>query len=353
MSDSQAIKIDPEQSARLAGLRYVTDEMPGIRRKKWGRGFSYFDIAGDRIGDRTVIQRIKVLAIPPSWEGVWICPLPNGHLQATGRDAKARKQYRYHAEWRSIRSQAKFNRLIDFGQVLPEIRRQVDQDLRRRKLGREKVVATVIRLLDTTHIRIGNPEYARENNSFGLTTLRNRHVSIFGTELLFTFQGKSGVQQEKALTDRRLARVIQQCQEIPGYELFQYYDEVGQKQTVNSEDVNAYLQAVTGKDFTAKDFRTWGGTVEATKALIALGSAESETQAKKNVVAAVKQAAEKLGNRAATCRKYYVHPQILQSYQADQLIATWQYLEVAEASNSQLSLELIEQKLIAFLEESS
>ena len=309
-----AVFVDPVESARAAGLRYVTDDEPGIRRRKSGKGFTYRDPQGKTVKDPKVIERIRKLAIPPAWTDVWICPRANGHLQATGRDAKGRKQHRYHPDWRSVRDETKFGRMILFGEALPKIRERVEADLALRGLPREKVLAAVVKLLETTLIRVGNPEYVKQNNSFGLTTLRNRHVEISGSTLRFEFRGKSGKDHSVEIHDRRLARIVKQVRDLPGQKLFQYLDENGERQSVSSEDVNDYLRAATGEDFSAKDFRTWGGTVLALSALLELGPCESEKEASRAVVEAVKRVSASLGNRPAICRKFYVHPLVIESY---------------------------------------
>ena len=316
----KALDLEPEKSAEIAGLRYVRADCLKIARKKVGRGFSYLDPNGDRIADESELERFQFLNIPPALIDVWICHLPNGHLQATGRDAKKRKQYFYHPEWRKVRSQHKFNRMLLFGASLPLIRETTAKHLRQQGLSREKVLATVIQLLETTLIRVGNQQYAQKNRSFGLTTLRDRHVEITGTKVKFEFRGKSGVDHEIELKDRRLANVIKQCQEIPGYEIFKYYDESGDRHFVDSGDVNEYLQQITKKDFTAKDFRTWAGTLLAAIELDRLGEFDSEKQAQKNVTEAIKNVAQQLGNRPATCRKYYVHPAIIEAYKDGSLL---------------------------------
>ena len=309
----------PTESARAARLRYVDSSRPGIRRIRSGRGFRYQTPDGKTLHDPEVLQRIRALVIPPAWTDVWICPANCGHIQAVGWDARGRKQYRYHAHYREVRDKAKFSRMIAFGTVLADIRRQVAKDLRRRGLPRDKVLAGVVRLLETTHMRVGNEEYARENDSFGLTTLRNRHVHISGTKLRFDFRGKSGQQQNVQLTDRELARVIRECQDLPGFELFQYIDGEGRRRAVGSTDVNRYLHRIAGEEFTAKDFRTWGGTVLAARELTAAGPPTSATDAKQKIVAAVKSVARQLGNRPATCRKYYIHPAMLEAYANESL----------------------------------
>ena len=305
---------DGPSSARAAGLRYSNDTRPGISRRRAGRGFSYRDADGAPIRDSAVLGRIRALAIPPAWTDVWICPDPVGHLQATGRDARGRKQYRYHARWRVRRDESKFERLIDFGRALPRIRRRCDADLARPGLTREKVLATVVRLLETTLIRVGNDEYARLNRSFGLTTLRGRHVRVDGTSIRFRFRGKSGQRHEVGLRDRRLAAIVRRCQELPGQELFAYIGPDGEVHDIASDDVNDYLREISGADVTAKDFRTWAGTVLAYRALRAAGVAEDARDAQRNVVAAVKQTALQLGNTPAVARRSYVHPAVVDAY---------------------------------------
>lgn len=305
---------DSARAARSAGLRYTTDQRPGIRRVRAGKGFRYVTPEGRVLRAREALTRIRGLVIPPAWTQVWICPDDLGHLQATGRDARGRKQYRYHARWREVRDETKYHRLIGFARALPTIRRRTDADLRRSGLTREKVLATVVRLLEKTLIRVGNDEYARENNSYGLTTLRDGHVEISGGRVRFAFRGKSGVEHEIDLSDRRLAQIVRKCRDIPGYDLFQYYDEDGARHAVGSGDVNAYLKEITGEDYTSKDFRTWAGTVLAAQMLRELDAFTSDREAKKNIVRAVEAVAAKLGNTKAVCRKCYIHPAILDSY---------------------------------------
>lgn len=300
--------------AKAAGLRYGSDDAPGITRIRSGRGFSYRASDGSLIRDRTELRRIRRLAIPPAWTSVWICPSPTGHLQATGRDARGRKQYRYHDRWRAIRDGTKYGRMIDFAVALPKIRERTDADLRRPGLPRERILATVVRLLEGTLIRIGNDEYAKANRSFGLTTMQNRHVDISGGTILFRFRGKSGVQHEVDVHDRRLAPVVRRCQELPGQDLFQYLDDSGEPHRIGSDDVNAYLQEIAGEDFTAKDFRTWAGTVLAVRALGQQGGYGSEAEAKRQIQAAVKSVAKRLGNTRAVCRTCYIHPAVLDAY---------------------------------------
>jgi DNA topoisomerase I len=301
-------------AAREAGLRYATDARPGISRRRSGRGFTYRDATGATIRDRETLTRIRALAIPPAWTDVWICPWVNGHLQATGRDARGRKQYRYHAGWQHRRGTDKFDRMLAFADVLPRIRDRCQTDLARPGLPREKVLAAVVRLLESTLIRVGNDEYARMNRSFGLTTLRDRHARIEGAAVRFRFRGKGGQVHEVGLRDRRLAAVVRRCQELPGQELFQYVDEDGSVRDVASDDVNVYIREAAGGDFTAKDFRTWAGTVLAYRALRALEPGENARGARRNVVEAMRQTASRLGNTPAVARGSYVHPAVLEAY---------------------------------------
>ncbi|MCK9519816.1 MAG: DNA topoisomerase IB [Dehalococcoidia bacterium] len=288
----------------------MADAAPGIRRKRARDTFRYVGPDGSPIRD----DDIRSLAVPPAWTDGWICPKSNGHIQATGRDAKGRKQYRYHPRWREVRDETKFTRMLAFGAALPNIRGRVDDDLGSRGLPREKVLATVVRLLETTLIRVGNDEYARDNRSFGLTTMRDRHVDVDGSSLVVQFEGKSGKKHRIDLRDRRLASIVKRCRDIPGYELFQYVDEEGQRQTIDSSDVNEYLREISGEDFTAKDFRTWAGTVLAALALQEFLQFDSNAEAKRNVVRAVEQVARRLGNTATVCRKSYIHPAVIDSY---------------------------------------
>jgi DNA topoisomerase-1 len=304
----------PPAAARAAGLRYVSDTAPGLARKRVKNGFRYVDADGKAIADKDTLARIKALAIPPAWEHVWICPHANGHLQACGRDARGRKQYRYHSHWRTVRDDAKYERMLAFGQALPLIRQRIDEALKLPGLPREKVLATIVFLLQATMIRIGNEEYARENKSYGLTTLRNRHVRIDGSEVEFRFRGKSGVFHSVKVHDRRLANIVSRTRELPGQDLFQYLDDDGEPHSVGSQDVNDYLRDITGEDYTAKDFRTWAGTVLAALALHEFEKVDSQAQAKKNIVRAIEHVAERLGNTPSVCRKCYVHPAVLDAY---------------------------------------
>jgi DNA topoisomerase-1 len=307
-----------DTSTTAPGLRHSTDRRPGITRRRSGRGFSYRDADGNVVRDRETLARIRSLAIPPAWTDVWICPYPNGHLQATGRDAKGRKQYRYHPRFRRRRDAAKFERLVAFANALPAIRSRVDEDLARPGLPKEKVLAAVVRLLELTLIRVGNEEYARLNRSFGLTTLRDRHADVEGSSIRFRFRGKSGRQHEVGLRDRRLAAIVRKCRDLPGQELFQYVARDGEPIDVGSDDVNDYLRSIA-PDVTAKDFRTWAGTVLAFRALRALDRPATDGQAKKNVVAAIRETAELLGNTPAVCRQAYVHPVVVDAYLDDRL----------------------------------
>jgi DNA topoisomerase I len=303
---------DPRAAARAAGLRYSTDTRPGIQRIRHGRSFTYVRPDGRRLTDAADLARIRQLAVPPAWTAVWISPDPRGHLQATGRDARGRKQYRYHPRWRVVRDETKYGRLTDFARALPSIRRRTEADLRRTGLPREKVLAAVVRLLERTLIRVGNTEYARTNKSFGLTTMRDGHVRISGSKVRFVFRGKSGIDHELELDDRRLATIVKQCRDLPGQELFQYRDPDNSLMNVSSDDVNSYLKEATGQDFTSKDFRTWAGTVLAAE-LLHSGNA-SAAPTKKHVIEVVEQVAKQLGNTRAVCRKCYIHPAVFDAY---------------------------------------
>jgi len=304
----------PLAAAATAGLRYVRDEQPGIERRRCGDGFVYVGADGKTIRNATVLDRIRALAVPPAWTNVWICPDQRGHIQATGRDAKGRKQYRYHAAWRAHRDETKFDRLQAFADVLPLIRRRTNADLEQSGLPRNKVLATIVQLLEKSLIRVGNEEYARHNQSFGLTTLRSRHVRVNGGTLRFQFRGKSGVRHSVSVNDRRLARVVKQCRDLPGQELFQYLDEAGEAQVVDSGDINGYLKEITGQDFTAKDFRTWSGTVLAATALREVPPPGTKRETERNVNVAIEAVAGLLGNTPTVCRKSYVHPGVVDAY---------------------------------------
>jgi DNA topoisomerase-1 len=345
------ISTDPVESARAAGLRYVNTKKkkPGIRREKDGDTFRYIAPDGAVIDDPDKLQRIKSLAIPPAWTDVWISADPRGHIQAMGRDAKGRKQYRYHPKWRAVRDETKYGRMMAFGQALPQIRERVDHDLALPGLPREKVLATVVRLLETTFIRVGNEEYARTNESYGLTTMRNEHVEVAGSKVRFRFRGKSRVEHDIDVKDRRVAAVIKRCQGLPGQDLFEYKDADGELQTIDSDDVNEYLRAISGQDFTAKDFRTWAGTVLAAMALQEFEASATETQAKKNVVQAIERVAERLGNTPAVCRKCYVHPAIIESYLDGSMVEAVKQ-RVDEVAEKQAELQPDEAQVMRLLQ---
>jgi len=321
MGRSRKLPRDPAHAAEIAGLRYVAERVPGFTRTLRGEHFIYRDPAGKSLRDKIALNRIKSLVIPPAWTKVWICPDPRGHLQAVGYDARGRKQYRYHAAYRNLRNQTRFDRLPEVVPAIATIRKRIREHLSLAGMPREKVLAALIRLLDSTGIRIGNEESASQNKTFGLTTLRNQHVEIEGATLKFHFTGKSGVKHQLKVTDRKVARIVRQCHDLPGYQLFEYLDASGEVHAVTSTDVNSYLREMSGQCITAKDFRTWAGTVECAVALRDLGEFKSETEAKRNIVAAIKTAAQRLGNRAATCRAYYVHPAITEAYLTGDLLS--------------------------------
>jgi DNA topoisomerase-1 len=310
------------KAAAQAGLRYVTDGASGITRKRVGTGWAYYLPSGNRITDALVRKRLNSLAIPPAWTEVWICPDADGHIQATARDARGRKQYRYHAQYREARDQSKFRRMLEFSEALPILRERLERDLRAADLTRRQLLATVVCFLDKTLIRVGNDEYVRENRSYGLTTLRRRHVQVDGSMVRFSFRGKSGIEHSIAIADSRLAHIVQRCQDLPGQELFQYRDAAGKRQSISSDDVNIYLRELSGRDITAKDFRTWGGTMLAAVELRRMGPAASRSEADRNIIAAVDAVAERLGNTRAVCRKYYVHPALLRAYLMGRVVPT-------------------------------
>lgn len=330
-------------------LVYATDESEGIRRKRWGRGFSYFQGEGKRVRRKETLERIKGLAIPPAWTEVWISPDAAGHVQATGRDAKGRKQYIYHPLWNKIRTRRKFDRLISFGRALPKIRRQVDMDLRKRNLSWTKVTSIVVALLDKAKIRVGNSEYLRENRSFGLTTLRNRHVDVLGSTVHIEFKGKSGKIRSVDIENRRLARQVKRCQELPGQELFQYLDDEGTRRPIRSEDVNEYLREIASDDFTAKDFRTWWGTVLMAEELHESRRSAGEGNPKKNILAAVRAVAKELGNTLAICRKYYIHPAVIEGFETGLLFSAFK--EVSERKGGEEELGIAERAVLELLAE--
>jgi DNA topoisomerase I len=341
--------LDPVAAAKLAKLRYVSDEMPGITRHKARHGFDYRFPDGELVGDMETLKRIRSLAIPPAWTGVWICRYANGHLQATGRDSRGRKQYRYHPRWREVRDESKYGKMLIFGRVLPRIRERVDADLRRHGLPRERVLAAVVRLMEATLFRIGNSEYARANKSYGLTTLRNRHVEIEGSHIHLSFRGKSGIRHETDINDRRLARIIKECRDLPGYELFQYLDEDGNRHTVDSADVNEYLREITGEEITAKDFRTWAATNLAALALQEFELFDTEAKKKRAVVRAVENVAKHLGNTPAICRRCYIHPAIFDGYIDGTLLTTLKEKTQSYLAENVTGLSAEEAAVAAFL----
>jgi DNA topoisomerase I len=339
---------DPKDAAERAGLSYVSDDDKGWRRERAGEAFRYFKANGDPVTDDAALERIRKLAIPPAWTDVWICPKANGHLQATGRDARGRKQYRYHPQFREVRESTKYEHMLEFARALPAIRTKLAEHMALRGLPREKVLATVVHLLETTLIRVGNEDYAKENKSYGLTTLRNPHVSVDGAELRFRFKGKSGKSWRLQLKDRRVAKIVRACQELPGQKLFEYLDENGEPKEVTSSDVNAYLKQITGREVTAKDFRTWAGTVLAALALREFERADSQATTKKNLRAAIEQVAQRLGNTPTICRKCYVHPEVLAAYIEGGLELNIR--EGAPAPESANALKAEEKAVLAMLE---
>ena len=338
-----------EDAARDAGLTYVNDEGPGIRRRRSGRGFSYLGPDGKVVTDAQELRRIRALAVPPAWTDVWICPSPRGHIQATGRDARGRKQYRYHPAWRQTRDRTKYDRMIAFGEALPHIRKRIREDLALPGLPREKVLATVLRLIDLTYIRVGNARYAKENNSFGVTTMRNRHADVSGSTIRFQFRGKGGKTHTVDVRDPRLARIVKRCQDIPGQHLFQYLDEDGEQHVVDSDDVNAYLRECCGEDFTAKDFRTWAGTVLALRALRSVPPPETQREARSNILAAIETVASSLGNTVSVCRACYVHPAVVDAYAEGSLTALRRRRGSRNGADPDDRLRPEEATLLAFL----
>lgn len=341
---------DPTLSAEWAGLRYTSDEKPGITRKKAGKGFYYLDQKGEKVTDEKALDRINKLVIPPAWTEVWIAKTAKGHLQATGRDAKGRKQYLYHPEWQKARNLTKFGRMIAFGKSLPALRERIQNDIQSRELDKRKVTALVVSIMDNALIRIGNRAYAKSNKSYGLTTLRDRHVSFNGSTVTFSFVGKKGVEQKIDLKDRRLAQLVKKCKDIPGYDLFQYYDEDGERQTLESGDVNEYLREVTEYDFTAKDFRTWGGTVRMVECLERVIDESPEIDKEKGIKEAVKEVARGLGNTPTVCSKYYIHPEVVNLFREDKLL---NYLKKHDPSKSKIEhLSNMENFVLKMLEKS-
>ncbi|WP_185999026.1 DNA topoisomerase IB [Novosphingobium aerophilum] len=329
------IIVDAQEAAESEGLVYVTDDSPGMSRQTYRGRFRYRDPRGNVVKDDKTLKRIASLAIPPAYTDVWICAKPNGHIQATGRDAKGRKQYRYHAKFREVRDSTKYEHMLDFAKALPAVRERIDADLQKRGLPREKVLAAVVHLLETTMIRVGNADYVKQNRSYGLTTLQDRHVAVEGAELRFNFKGKSGKQWKLRLRDRRIAKIVKASQDLPGQHLFQYIGEDGEQYEVTSNDINSYLKEISGADITAKDFRTWNGTVLAALALAEYEKVDNEAAAKRNVRAAIEAVASRLGNTPTVCRKCYIHPEVFDSYLSDELV-----LEARDAVEKELRDEL-------------
>jgi len=351
---SSAKNHEYRDAATVAGLRYVTDCFAGISRIRSGKGWSFRKPDGSLIKDSGIRKRLLALCIPPAWTEVWICPDPNGHIQVTARDARGRKQYRYHPSYREARDHSKFSRMLEFSEILPKLRNRVERDLRAEELTRRQILATVVNLLDRTLMRVGNDEYARENKSYGLTTLRRKHVKVKGSLLRFSFRGKSGVEHSVTLDDPRLARIVQRCQGLPGQEIFQYQDAFGKRRPITSDDVNGYLRDVSGRDITAKDFRTWGGTMVAALTLRTMGPATSKREADRNIVRALDAVAKRLGNTRAVCRKYYVHPLLINAYHLGLTVPASQ-LEPRNQrrAKSQAALRRDELVVLQFLQESA
>jgi DNA topoisomerase-1 len=346
-----AIITDPKKSAQVVGLRYVTDASPGSRRVKNGKGFCFIAANGKTISDPQILGRIKSLAIPPAWKDVWICPIENGHLQATGRDDRGRKQHRYHRRWREVRDETKFNRMVVFAKALPKIRQRIRNDLKLPGLPRKKVLATIVRLLEVSLIRVGNEEYARNNHSFGLTTMQDKHVAVNGSTVHFQFRGKSGKHHTIDVRNKHLAKIVKGCRDIPGQDLFQYIDENGERVDVKSEDVNEYLREISGEDFTAKDFRTWAGTVLAAIALREFEKFDTQAQAKKNLIRAIESVSQKLGNTPSVCKKCYVHPAIFDSYLDGSLADVLEQRAGTEMQTSLKKLRPEEAAVLALLQQ--
>ncbi|MDQ6625186.1 MAG: DNA topoisomerase IB [Verrucomicrobiota bacterium] len=349
--DELDIVTEPEEAAKEAGLRYVSDDQPGYTRKRKGDDFEYYDTHGKPITDEARLLRIRRLAVPPAYADVWICPTANGHLQATGRDARGRKQYRYHEKWREARDETKYDRMLVFGAALPKIRERVEADLALPGLPKNKVLATIVSIMERTFIRVGNEEYARTNKSYGLTTMRNKHVAVKGAKVQFNFRGKSGVEHQIAVADRRLARIVKKVQDLPGQELFGFVAENGEAQDIKSQDVNDYLREITGEEFTAKDFRTWAGTVLAAVALDAVEAFDNKTQAKKNVKAAITAVAKILGNTPTVCRKCYVHPVVLETYLSGETIEGLKRKADAALEQNLPDLRSVETAVMKFLQQ--
>ena len=343
--DGTSLLVEAKAAAKAAGLRYAGDEQPGIRRKGAGKGFRYLGPDGKAIQDPKILKRIRALAVPPAWTEVWICAAAEGHIQATGRDAKGRKQYRYHPDFRAAREGGKYEHMLAFAAALPKIRETVSKHMSRRDLSRECVLATVVHLLETTLIRVGNGEYAKQNKSYGLTTLRDPHVKIEGSAIRFQFSGKSGKTWRLQVNDRRVAKIVRACQELPGQQLFQYLDAEGNRQGVSSSDVNAYLREITGREITAKDFRTWAGTVLAAVALQEFSEIDSQAKAKRNLKEAIESVAIRLGNTVTICRKCYIHPEIISGYLTGDLVLNLEARKAGLKPEEAAVLTLLERRL--------
>lgn len=350
LSHKEFLKIDKDYSraAKTASLQYVTDRDAGIERKAKGTGFSYLQ-EGKPVKDAATLERIRKLAIPPAWTAVWICATEDGHIQATGIDARGRKQYRYHAAWHELRNETKFHRMFEFGKLLPSLRLQLETDLARKELCEEKVIATVISLMERTYIRIGNNDYEKLYGSYGLTTLKDKHVKIKGDKMRFSFRGKKGIDHDISLKNRRLARAVQACRDLPGKELFQYLDATGARKSIDSGRVNTYIKEATGADFSAKDFRTWAGSLSALRAFRNMAEATSDTELKKNVVQALEEVSKQLGNTRTVCKKYYVHPGIIRLYEAQGLNKYLKELDAIEATDDLTGLTSEERMLMKIL----
>jgi len=350
LSHKEFLKIhaDPEKAAKAVDLKYVSDADPGISRVKKGNGFSYMR-NGKVVRDKSLIDRIRKLVIPPAWTKVWICDSPNGHLQVTGLDALGRKQYKYHPLWQTLRNETKFHRLLEFGKALPDIRLQVEKDMCAKELTERKVLATIVSLMERTFIRVGNESYEKMYGSYGLTTLKDGHVDIKGTELNFSFKGKKGIYHEISLKSKRLAKIVKACKDIPGKELFQYYDAEKNRKSVDSGRVNEYIREIAGKDFTAKDFRTWAGSVALLQSLCSIGKADTATAVKKNLVAALDEVSKKLGNTRAICKKYYVHPELMRLYEENNLEKYSKELDKLEECDDKTDLTNDEKVLMKIL----
>jgi DNA topoisomerase I len=352
LSHKEFLKIDKDynKAAKAADLVYVNDHDPGINRIKKGKGFVYI-YDNKPLKQAAEIARIRKLAVPPAWTNVWICPKENGHIQATGFDIRGRKQYRYHSAWNALRNETKFHRLYEFGKVLPSIRLKLEEDLAKKELSEEKVLATVVSLMERTYIRVGNDEYEKLNGSYGLTTLKDSHVKINGDNLLFSFKGKKGIEHNIPLKNKRLARMVKQCRDIPGKELFQYYDAEGNRKPIDSGMVNRYIKDASGGDFTAKDFRTWAGTLNIIRAFRSIGEAETESDCKKNIVAALEEVSKQLGNTRTVCKKYYVHPGIIKLYEEKNLLKSLGELDKIEQPDDLTGLTSEERVLMKILKQ--